>query len=320
MAKTAFVLGGSGLIGDALVPQLVEAGYEVSVGTRSGGQPQDGVRHVRIDRSDDHGFARSLSGDYDLFVDIIAFGEKDARQLLGLAGRIGSLVVISSAAVYADRHGKRLLGSDDDAGKWIQETDPVVPPVADGSDYEGGKVAVEQTLLDAPFPVAVLRPGAIFGPHDRASREWYFVKRVLDGRRLVVLAYMGASMFHTVSSRNLASVIIKAGAKRATGIFNCGDLLPPDVNAIAEAVGDVMDHQFEVTLIDGPSRGAVGDTPWTVPHPFVLDLTAVRRDLDFAPVTLYEDAVSETCEWLVAATSQRPWQDALPKAARYYGT
>lgn len=320
MSRTAFVLGGTGLIGRALAPLLVEDGFEVTVGSRRPPPEDLEIAHFEIDREDGDRFDELARRDFDVFVDVVAYRQSHAEQLMRLQGRVGSLVVISSAAVYADPDGKTLLGSERGDGAPIAESHPVVAAVPDGSDYAGGKVAVEQTLLESELPVTILRPGAIFGPGDRASREWHFVKRVLDGRRPLVLAYMGASKFHTVSSANLAVVVVKAAERSTTGAFNCGDLLPPDVHSIGEAIGDAMGHEFEFTVIDGPPRGVVGDTPWSVPRPFVLDLTAVKRHLDFAPVGQYEDAASETCRWLVEATKDRAWEEVLPQAAHHYGS
>ena len=317
MSPSAFVLGGTGLIGRALVPRLLEEGYSVTVGSRTGAEIAEDVRHVLVDRSNDDDLDAAVGGDIDLFIDVVAYDEKHAQQLTNLEGRVGFLVVISSAAVYADVNGRTLLGSPDGSDAPIRESDPVVAPVPDGSDYAGGKVTVENTVLDTNMNVAVLRPGAIFGPGDRASREWHFAKRAIDGRTPVVLAYDGASRFHHVSSTTVATMIIGAHKKRFTGALNCGDADPRNVTEICAAVGRVMDHDFEIVPISGPPRGVVGDHPWAVPHPFVMDLSlAVKVQGAAAP---YERALSETCEWLRSATDARPWRDALPAAARHYG-
>ena len=56
-----------------------------------------------------------------------------------------------------------------------------------------------------------------------------------------------------------------------------------------------------------------------MPRPFVLDMTEAEFEVGYRPVTTYARAVVETCEWLVAATEGRDWQEALPTAARLYG-
>ena len=318
MTQTAFVLGGTGLIGRALVPQLLDDGFAVTVGSRSGDDVPEGARHVRVDRSNDDDLKSAVTDDVDLFVDVVAYDESHARQLAKLEGRIGFLVVISSAAVYADANGGTRLGSPDASGEPIRETDRVVAPVPDGSDYAGGKVAVENTVLDSAMDVAVLRPGAIFGPGDRASREWFFVKRVIDRRTKVVLSYEGESRFHHVSSTTVGAVVVAAHAARFTGVLNCGDPDPRDVIGICTEVGRAMDHDFEVVRMAGPPKGVIGDHPWAVPQSFVMDLSVASSLPGFAPPA-FESTLAETCEWLVSATSGSAWQEVLPAAARHYG-
>src|SRR6185437_4529957 len=66
--------------------------------------------------------------------------------------------------------------------------------------YGTNKVAAEQVLLDSGLPVTVLRPSKIHGPGTRQPREWVFVRRVLDGRPVVVLAHQGAGVDHPTAS------------------------------------------------------------------------------------------------------------------------
>ena len=55
--------------------------------------------------------------------------------------------------------------------------------------------------------MTVLRPGAIHGVGSRHPREWWFVKRILDGRRAVPLAWDGQSRFHASATSNIAELI-----------------------------------------------------------------------------------------------------------------
>ena len=319
--RSAFVLGGTGLIGRALVPSLLHRGFEVTVGTRTGpSKPAGDFRHVRVDRASDDDFASATRGDYDLVVDVVAYSEHHAEQLTRLDGRVGGLVVVSSAAVYADEDGNTLLGSAKGTSDPIPESHAVVAPVPDGSDYAGGKVAVERTLLESGLPVTILRPGAIFGPGDRASREWHFVKRALDERRFVILAHEGTSLFHHVSSANVAEMTVLAGENPGTRVVNCGDPDPLNVRQIADAISDHLDHESEVVTVPGPPQGIVGDTPWTAPHPFLLDLSVARRELGFSGAPDHQASLGETIRWLVEETTNRAWEEALPAAATNYSS
>jgi nucleoside-diphosphate-sugar epimerase len=318
MTRTAFVLGGTGMIGRAVVPQLLERGYEVTIGSRKPASLPDGVRHVTVDRKGPDGLG-AITGDFDVFVDVIAYDGTHGRQLCELEGRIGSLVFISSASVYADDTERMLAGSDFEPTLPIDETRPVVAAAPDGSDYAGGKVAIENTLLEEePAPVTILRPGAVFGPGDQASREWHFVKRVLDGRKDVALAFGGKTIFHPVSSANVASMVALAADLPGSRIVNCGDPEPWTVREICDGVAQIMNHDWRVHIIDGPPESTIGDTPWSAPYPFVMDLSVAQNELGFAGVVPFGDWLATTCRWLVEATRDRPWEEVLPRAALYY--
>lgn len=297
---------------------LVEKGYDVTVGSRTE-TSLDGSRHVQIDRGDDDAFAKATAGDHDLFVDIVAFNERHAQQLLLLEGRVRSLVVVSSVAVYADPDGKSWLGSKKSSGHPILENDPVVAPVTDGSDYAGGKVAIETTLLDSDLPVTIVRPGAIFGPGDKASREWWFVKRVMDERRTVLLADGGRTTFHPVSSSNVAGVIAAAGETPGRRAVNCGDPDPRNIRGICDAVASVMEHEWVVIDVGPPPHDTLGVTPWTTPHSIVFDLSVARNELGWSGSVPYEPSLERTVRWLIDVTEGRPWQEVLPEAGTYYG-
>lgn len=52
---SAFVLGGSGQIGRAVVRRLAEAGWEVTAASRGQREAPAGARHVQVDRVEDGG-------------------------------------------------------------------------------------------------------------------------------------------------------------------------------------------------------------------------------------------------------------------------
>ena len=104
---------------------------------------------------------------------------------------VGTLIVISSASVYRDAEGRSLdeaaSGGFPDLPVPIGEDQPTVSPGP--QTYSTRKAALEQALLEnSRRPVTILRPCAIHGEGSRHPREWWFVKRILDGRREVPLA------------------------------------------------------------------------------------------------------------------------------------
>jgi nucleoside-diphosphate-sugar epimerase len=327
MALSAFVIGGTGLIGAATARRLAERGFEVTAAARGTVEPPEWLsevaRVVELDRTDDEAFRKAFQDGYDVLVDTAAYRVEDAEQLVGLAGRIGSLVVLSSAAVYADAAGRSFedasgVGDFPDFPVPISERQPTVEPADTG--YAPRKVAIERAVLAVDeLRATVVRPGAVYGPHDARPREWYFVKRALDRRPYVVLAFRGESRFHPTAVENLAELLRLAAERPERQVLNCADPEAPTVLDIGRAIGKALGHDPAELLLPGPPVDGVGDHPWGTPKPFVLDTTDAEITIGWRPVTRYERAARATCEWLVERTQGRDWHEALPGMAKYYG-
>jgi nucleoside-diphosphate-sugar epimerase len=280
MARRAFILGGTGQIGTAAAERLRDRGWDVTVAARTGGD-------VRLDRKEE----LELPGDFDALVDCVAFTGEHGDQLLGLAGRVGTLVVISSASVYSDDLGNARLPVP------IPETHPTVEP--GDADYSSNKRALELALLEQDaLPATVLRPCAIHGPHAHSHvREWYFVKRAQDERPFVLLAYLGESRFHTTATINLAELIRLACERPGTRVLNAGDPAPPTTLQISRTIAELTGHvRVEYLLEDAPEAAR---SPWAVRHPLVVDMATAERELGYRPLAAYGEAVQDTLRWLL---------------------
>lgn len=327
MSRHAIVVGGTGQIGRATVESLLATGWTVtSVHRGSVPQPagwaERGVVERRADRA---GLAAVVteSGGADVLVDTVAYDDGDARLLLGLSGDVGSLVVISSASVYADDDGRTLdeaTGPDDFprfAGP-VPETQATTAPGP--ATYSTRKLLLENTLLDdGRLPVTVLRPCAIHGVGSSSPREVWPLLRALAGRPRIPLAHRGESRFHTTSAPNLAELIRLAAERPAGRVLNAGDPEPPAVADIVRTVAATVGHDPELVLLDGVPENGVGRTPWSVPRPFVVDMTAAAAELGYTPVATYPDAVAVTSAWLQDRLAAQPWREAFPLLAQYYG-
>ncbi|MFI7388235.1 NAD-dependent epimerase/dehydratase family protein [Streptomyces sp. NPDC049813] len=327
--KTALVIGGAGQIGRPAVRALARDGWAVTAASRGARRdaawPEE-VRSVALDRDDDEALAALVGDGVDLVVDLVAFERRHGRQLAALAGRVGSAVVISSGAVYEDERGRSFDTQDEPDG---QPRFPV-PVTEDGRTVAAGdatygtrKVQLEGDLLalGEKLPTTLLRASAVYGPHCRTPRELYFVKRNLDGRRTRVLSYAGRSRFHPVSVHNLAELVRLAAARPGSRVLNGADPGCPTVAEIGTMIDALMGVETETVLVEGaPPAPTVGDTPWSLAHPFVFSMAAAEKELGYRPVTAYADALPETVEWLAARLRERDWVDGFPTMAANYTT
>jgi nucleoside-diphosphate-sugar epimerase len=225
--------------------------------------------------------------------------------------------------VYADDQGRTLdeaEGVDDfpELPVPIPETQATVEP-GDGT-YSTKKVALERILLEnGEVPAAIVRPCAIYGRGDRMGREWHFVKRALDGRPHVILTSSGAGRFHTTAAENIGELVRLLASKPArSGAYNCGDPDPPSVLEIARATGAAAGHSFDEVLLPEPAvSGEIGQTPWSTPKPFLVDMAKAEAELGYRPAVRWADALPRQVEWLIAATRGRDWREVLTRGANY---
>lgn len=297
----AVLLGGTGMIGRAAARALAADGWEVVAVSRTGTLPDGlaelGVQSAVADRADDAQLRAAIGSGADVLLDTVAFTGEHGEQLNALDGLVGSLVVISSASVYADDDGRALDGEGDPPNMPVPilETQRTAEP--GDATYSTRKAELEQTLLAGPLPSTLVRACAIHGPGAKMPREVFFVKRAVDGRRRVALAYEGESRFHTTSVANLAELIRLAAAQPGDRALNAGDPDPPTTLEICRAIGAALDHDFEPVLLPGDEY----DNPWGAPKPmpFVVSMAAAEEVLGYRPVITYPEAVRETCAWLV---------------------
>ncbi len=318
MARTAFIVGGTGQIGIATAGELLRRGWQVTLAHRGRHAPQNcpaGATLVRLDRRDTAALREALTPGVDALVDTVAFTGADAAQLLDLAGHYGSLAVISSAGIYEDAAGRSLetagtLGFPEFDGP-RRETDRTVAPGPDS--YSSAKVELEQRLCaDTMRPVTILRPCAIHGINSLHPREWWFVKRMLDGRRAIPLAGGGDARFHTTATVNLAALIATALDAPATRILNAGDPYAPSVRDIGEAIAAELGWDGRFVATD--PAGDVGQTPWSVAGPFTISMAAAQA-LGYAPAGSYAETIRPYVAWLRGHADD--WQTAFPTFRSY---
>lgn len=313
----AFILGG-GQIATAAATALTKCGWSVTVASRTSSSSGNWTA-VSLDRGDTTALRRALGDGADLLLDTIGFDEADAIQLLQLQSSLSQIVTISSASVYCDEDG-RTLDEARQSGfpvlpEYMTEQQPTVLPGP--ATYSTRKIAMERRLLDcAKIPAAVLRPCAVHGPNSRHPREWWFVKRLLDGRERIPLAFAGESRFHTSATINIAALVVAVSDAQASGVFNAVDPDAPNVVEIGTAILTALERTAELVRITEDSYPPqVGATPWSVPLPFTL-ADGKARTIGYTPVADYSMSIRSTCHWL-ATCPRDDWHPQFPQLAAY---
>ena len=320
MAGRAVVIGGCGFIGAPISRVLAAGGWAVDVVSRTTPGPL-GTRHVAADRKDTDALRAAVGADADVLVDVIPMDTADGEQLVALSADVGTIVAISSAAVYTDARGRAILAGPDDPAPAlpipIAESQPTAEPGDEG--YAARKAAIESLLREsASAPVTIVRPSAVYGPGDTASREWWVVKRILDGRDRIVTT---SSRFHQTDVELVAHIVRRAADTPGNRVLNAADAECRPVPEIAEAVAAALGHSWrEVRVLERPDpESGAGASPWAASVPIVLDTSAAGALLGDDDVRSHEEAMSVTCRWLAESVEGRDWREVLPRSAQHYG-
>jgi nucleoside-diphosphate-sugar epimerase len=308
-------------VGAAAALELATAGWEVTSSGRTAARfPQQlreaGVRFIRSDRYAAGDLGQLLHPGADAVIDCVGYTAAHTRMLLPFRPGIGSLVFISSKAVYVDGQGRH--SNSDEPPEFpapVTEQQPTMAPSDIDYDsregYGANKVAAENVLLDSGMAVSVLRASRIHGTGGRRPREWAFVKRVLDGRRHLLLAHGGRGANHPTAAVNLAALAAFCAARPAARILNSADPDAPDGLTISRIIAAHLAHEWTEVPLDETAPEDLGDHPWNTLPPFILDTSAAQR-LGFVPPGNYAETVQAEVDWLVQAARAGDPAGVLP--------
>lgn len=317
-APRSLVLGGSAFIGRQLVQHLLAEGHEVTVLNRGASPAPAGVAQLVADRKDDASMRRALAGQaFDHVFDVsasvmVASLESIASLIELLDGHCGVYVFVSSIGAYQ-------LGSG--AFPWT-ETRPTTH--APATSYGGHKAAVERLLAErrarTGFAYTVLRPAAVYGPHDNIpDGEIAMFLRLGQGRPALV-PHSGLVCFPYGHVADLArALLLAAGTPAALGeVFN---LTGESVTArhYVTAIAELMGREVEILEVPDDILAA-----WKGPLPFnhrfqkalhsVLSIDKARRLLGFEPEYDFAAGHRQTYEWFLEQgldRLERPLKDPI---------
>lgn len=230
-SRTIFITGGTGLVGSHVVEEALRRGHRVRALVRASSDTHLldgwGVEKVAGDLADPVALRRGVDGadwvfncaakvgDWGTLEEFRRLNVEAFRHLLDAAAeaRVDRFVHVSSLGVYEgrDHHG----------------TDETTPPAAESLDaYTRSKVEAEALALgyveDRGLPLAVVRPGFIYGPRDRTV-----LPKLLHSLRTGRFAYFGSGdqALNCIYVKNLVhAIFLAAEVPEAVGnVFNLTD-------------------------------------------------------------------------------------------------
>jgi nucleoside-diphosphate-sugar epimerase len=297
------VIGGTGPTGIPIVRRLVDAGHDVTIlhrGTHERAETPPQVAHVHADPFDE-GSLRAALGSSTW--DVIAAMYGRLRRVAELTvGRCGHFVSVGGVPAY---RGWTDAWQHDPPGLPvpIAEDAPLVEdPAVDDKGYR--IVRTERAVFAAHSRAAHFRYPYLYGPYQPAPREWSIVRRLLDGRREIVVADEGLTIHHHCYTENSAAAVVRAiehPELSGGAIFNVGDEEALTVRQVVELCARALG--VAVDIVSLPYDLAVPAWPLLaqpLPTHRVLDLTRLHHRLGHRDVAPAREAVPLTARWLAA--------------------
>jgi nucleoside-diphosphate-sugar epimerase len=293
------VVGGTGPTGPFIVNGLRERGHHVTIfhrGTHEVPEIPDDVAHIHGDPHFLETIEEALAG--HTFDQVIATYGRIRLIAEALRGKTGRFISIGGIALYRGFANPRLL-------KPVGVTNPVresAPLVADESeDRFGYLIARTEADVFEHHPTAtVFRYPYVYGPYQLVPREWCVVRRILDGRRRIIVPDGGMSLSTHGWAGNLAHAVLLAVDKpdaAAGKSYNCGDIDQLSIRQLVDVIAGALGASIEQVSLPGAVAGPAKTLTLGGRHHQLMDLAAIRADLGYDDVLPAVDAVAETARW-----------------------
>ncbi len=216
------ILGGTGLIGPALIESAQKRGHTVTIfnrGRRTGDRFPD-VEKLIGDRDPNKGEGlKALEGKkWDVVFDDCGYFPRMVTASAELLGpNVGHYVYVSSISCYADNSK---VDQDEDAACGKMD-DPTLETMGDQFQYYGPLKALCEEAAEKACPgkTTIIRPGYIVGPEDSTGRFTYWPWRIAKGGEVLVPGEP-TDPIQIIDVRDLSDFMITCAENKTTGKFN----------------------------------------------------------------------------------------------------
>lgn len=305
MDRTALVIGGTGPTGPHVVNGLVERGFTVSIlhtGRHESPDIPAELEHVHTDPFDAEVTGQAL-GDREFDLGVVMYGRlRELARLL--AGRVGKFVSVGGVPAYT--------GWGDADALWppgmrvpTRETARLV--VDEGPDFRANRkvhfIGQSEEVVFEHHPTAShLRYPWIYGPGQVGPREWKIVRRVLDGRRRIVLPDGGMTVQGCAYGPNAARLLlatVDAGPASEGEAYNVSDEWIPTLRQWVEILAAALGAELEIVSIPWEyARLAHHLTLRGTPHHRVTSCEKALFELGHPELVDPVDGLTATARWL----------------------
>ena len=308
-------IGGTGFIGPFISAELERLGHEVYLFHRARTHATPGPREIFGDRrrlADSAADLRALAP--DVVIDVILSSGRQARELIEVfAGAAGRIVALSSMDVYREcglthrlEEGplEPLPLTESSALRTKLQTYPpaqvqMLQQIFGWLDDEYDKIPVEREILarSNALPATILRLPMVYGPGDPLHRFHPIVKRVMDGRRVILFSEMMAPWRATKGYvENVAAAIaLAAVSDRAAGrVYNVGEIDTLTELEWARRIAGALGFTGDFAVLPDDRVPPYLRAPGNTDQHWVADTTRLREELGFQERVSRDEAIRRT--------------------------
>lgn len=308
----ALLVGGTGPTGPHLANGLVERGYELTLFNRGLHSAPNLPEHQHI-RADPHfreTIDEALAGkEFDV---VVATYGRIRHLAEALSGRCRQFISVGGTPAYLGMlapekcrpFGARVPAREDEglATEKFGEDEP-------SARFSNMIWDTEQKIMAVAgkggFSATHFRYPRIYGPRQPSPPEWAIVKRVLDGRKHMILPDGGLEIQPRCAAINAAHSVLLAIDKPAQAdaqIFNCADDDQFTWRQIVEIIVDIVGGDMQVySMPERLAKPARALSPLqNVPSHCLLDTSKIRALLGYKDVIPAREALLESIQWLLS--------------------
>jgi len=298
----ALVIGGTGPTGPGVVRGLLDRGYEVTIYHRglheTDALPQ--VHHHLHGNADDRGaLEKDLGGTHWDLVCVMYGREGRAEDVF--AGRCDRFIYISGQAGNVRPHqlpfprGRELP---------VKEDYPRYSSRAEGYGYAGWVAECERRVMThhgaGEYAATVFTYANLYGPRTPRAALWNITKRLLDGRRQILVSGDGSMVRPMCFTENAAhQVLLAVDRREAKGqIFNSVDQQAFFLKDIIRIIAQELGCEVEVVGINHPYVDRLASS-YLRSENWIWDASKLTYVLGYHDLVAPAEAVRRTVRWQV---------------------
>ena len=329
---TALVIGGTGPTGPALVNGLLAGGFTTAI-LHTGRHEVDTippeVEHIHTNPFRIEELAAAVG---DRTFDIVYSMYGRLRDIAPwFVGRTGKFVAVGGMPSYLGYAVPERLHPP---GLPVPTRESAARSNQQENEKTAKMVATEDLVFEHHPTATLFRYPLIYGPGQILPREWMVVRRVLDGRRRMIVADGGLTLRTMGYGPNVGhalSLVAKRPEVSSGKIYNVADEQCLTTAQTIQVLSEALDAEME--LVSMPAHLATPARPFLMSEHTLhqhLGVDAIRNDLGYRDVLPAVDALAATAHFLRdnpirrgSKTEQRlqdpfdyPAEDALIEAYR----